>query len=158
MKEAANCTLYFRITAVGVIFQTASYTFAMPVYLIVHLLTSPIALTPTAATLDAVVADAADIDLITVCIILTLVVPSILMALPSPGIVSVVSHYNWIAFWQGFPLWHGVFFYTLKFILPPTSKGTESASAACRAHHKSIVPVYRFALAFAVTSPSSSSP
>ncbi len=133
----------------GCIWQVVSYTLTVPLYLIMHLLSSPAASATAAAGADAIVADAADIDLVTTSVVLGLIVPTMLMGLPTPDVVSAATHYNLIALWQPFPLLHSIAFYTLRFVLPSSGRPTATKE---KAHLKSVASVYKFALAFAIAS------
>ena len=133
----------------GCIWQVVSYTLTAPLYLIMHLLSSPVASASAAAGADAIIADAAEIDLVPTSVVLGLIVPTMLMGLPTPDVVSAATHYNFIALWQIFPLLHSVAFYTLRFVLPSSSHPTGTRE---KAHLKSVASVYKFALSFAIAS------
>lgn len=93
----------------GFIFQNITFTVTVPIYLIIHLLTSPNSFTPTA---DALALDASDLSVLPLSVAAAFVVPSVLMALPSPARLAPAAHYDWLALWQVFPvaqtLYHGV--------------------------------------------------
>lgn len=95
----------------GLIFQNITYAVTIPVYLIIHLLTSPIS-SPDPTT-DAVSVDAQDLFLLPFSVSGAFVVPTIMMALPSPARVAPAAHYTWLALWQVFPaaqsVYHGLF-------------------------------------------------
>lgn len=83
----------------------------IPVYLIIHLLTSPTS-TP-GLTEDIVSMTGQDLFILPFAVIGAYVVPTIMMALPSPRLVAPASHYNWLSLWQAFPvaqsLYHGIY-------------------------------------------------
>ncbi|KAH8895805.1 hypothetical protein GQ53DRAFT_743788 [Thozetella sp. PMI_491] len=137
-------------TLFGILFQTASYTLTVPLYLIFHLFASPVAKASPIGGADAILAGAEDLALVPTCVALALVVPTVMMALPTPGILSRDAHYNWIALWQGFPIWHALLFRTLKFGLPTLTKQAQSATEAHKGYLRSATSVYKFALAFAM--------
>ncbi len=85
-----RCFTRPRTGLVGCIWQVLTYTATAPLYLIMHLLTSPVAGASSAgSSADAIIANAADIDLVPVCVVLGLIIPSVLIGLPAPDVVSV---------------------------------------------------------------------
>ncbi|KAI2464703.1 hypothetical protein F4781DRAFT_436167 [Annulohypoxylon bovei var. microspora] len=96
----------------GLIFQNLTWTFVVPLYLVVHLFTSPIAKLGDKDAKSR--GDAArqslfvylwDLALLPIAVTMGLVVPTIVMSMPSILHQTAATHYNWIAFWQAFPLW-----------------------------------------------------
>jgi len=141
----------FSIGLVGVLIQNISFTITVPVYLATHLLTSPIAKPfPGNYANSVLLVSSLDLRILPLSVILGYIIPSILMALPSPSIVSPAAHQWYIASWQVFPLWAIGAHWSVKFVLgrilkddinkrPPTSLGATYLSTAKH--------VYRFALA-----------
>ncbi|KAI1213325.1 uncharacterized protein F4807DRAFT_260704 [Annulohypoxylon truncatum] len=96
----------------GLIFQNLTWTFIVPLYLTLHLFTSPIAKlggkdakSKGDAARQSLFVYLWDLALLPLAVTLGLVVPTIVMSLPSLLHQSAATHYNWIAFWQAFPLW-----------------------------------------------------
>jgi len=86
----------------GIVVQNATYTVTVPLYLILHLFTSPVA-RPAADPQAVLAVDAWDLTLLPVSHVLAFVVPGVMMSLPSPAAVSAPAHYAWDAVWQPFP-------------------------------------------------------
>lgn len=100
------------VGTVGLLFQNLTWTFAVPLYLGLHLLTSPIAKLGSQGSRKDV-GEAArrslfvylwDLALIPMAVTLGLVVPTVFMSMPFLFQQSAATHYNWVAFWQAFPL------------------------------------------------------
>lgn len=100
----------------GLIFQNVTYTLAVPIYLVIHLFSSPVARPEPGR--DAITVDIVDLNLIPLCTSLAFVLPAILMALPSPSILSPSTHYCWHAVWQAFPLWQSILQRVLRNMIP----------------------------------------
>jgi hypothetical protein len=131
----------------GIIFQNISYTITVPVYLIIYILTSPLA-QPASVSPHLVAVHELDLQLLPLCTVAALVIPSIAMVLPVPSVISGHTHYSLVAFWQAFPLWQSTLHWTLKRVLrspslPPRSKRSSATAAAT---------AYRLVLFFAVAS------
>lgn len=129
----------------GFVFQNITYTVTAPLYLVVHLITSPISHAkplPSALSVDAD-------DLVTLPFVITsaFVVPTIMMSLPSPAFTSPSAHYGWNAMWQGFPVFQSIyhFFYKRIFVTPFRLKNVLPVK---------VTYIYGFALVLAVVSQS----
>lgn len=82
--------------------QVVSWQVLMPLWVLLFLLTSPLAkATPRASLL----VDLWDMTVLPATVLLTIALPTVAMYLP-PASVSAKQHYAAIAFWQAFPLWH----------------------------------------------------
>lgn len=91
-----------RTGTLGFIFQNLTYTVSVPIYLIIHILTSPISsVNPSPA---AFAIDTQDLFILPLSITGAFIVPTVMMALPAPGTVSAAAHYTWQAIWQIFPV------------------------------------------------------
>ncbi|KAI1854539.1 hypothetical protein JX265_007591 [Neoarthrinium moseri] len=99
------------IATFGLIFQNISWTVALPIWLAMHLLTSPV------AKLRNGDGDAArktlfvllwDMALIPSSVTVGFIAPAILMPMSELLHQSAATHYNWIAIWQAFPLWNAL--------------------------------------------------
>jgi len=109
------------IGTVGIIFQNIAFTVTIPLYLALHLLTSPVAKSRANSVL---LVPSLDLKILPLSITLGYIIPSLLMVLPSHSIVSAESHQQFIAFWQAFPLWTAVIHSTARYIM---TKSDDSA-------------------------------
>jgi hypothetical protein len=138
-----------RTTLVGVIFQNASYTITVPCYLIMHVLTSPLA--QPSVTQDAVaLTRPEDAGMLIASIIFGFVIPTIVIALPSPVILSSATHYDAIALWQGWPLWQGLLQFGLGRVF--VSRPGVTGKAAQKTLRSAAAMVYTCTLALTVGS------
>lgn len=139
----------------GFFVQNLSFAISTPLYLFIHLLTSPIAkpYTSTHANSDLFVSS---YDLVTLPISVTLgyIIPSLLMIFPANAPVASPVHQYLVAFWQAFPLWTVLVQWTLKplwtliFGKDMTAKSEKSVqTAASRIYLRNAGRVYTFALA-----------
>lgn len=96
----------------------------MPIYALVHLSTSPLALSPSFT-------DAAPYVLgIPFSIVFGYVLPGVFMALPFPKYVSYETHQFWVAAWQPFPVWAGLLQFAVTSLVQATlGKSTGKRSA-----------------------------
>lgn len=89
----------------GILMQTAGFAIIFPTYLLVHLLTSPIArLSHAQNSGSALRIASSSLAVIPFSITAGYIIPSIEMSLPSPGIVSISKRQLLISCWQAFPL------------------------------------------------------
>ncbi|KAG4030298.1 hypothetical protein MFRU_012g00410 [Monilinia fructicola] len=141
------------IGTVGVIFQNISYAVTVPLYLFIHLLTSPVAKPfPGTYANSVLLISSIDLKILPLSIILSYIVPSILMGLDAPSIVSGPTHQKLIAFWQPFPIWTIIIQWTLRSFFQfigsrLTSKDTKQPPEPLGASYLSNAKhVYRFLL------------
>lgn len=127
-----------RTGTVGFILQNITYAITVPLYLITHLFTSPLSTVDVSS--QAISVDTSDSAILPVSTALSFVIPSVMMYLPAPAMVSASTHYTWQAIWQIFPITQGIYHYSLKRMLRGPSS---SSSSSVRAH---LVGVYRFIL------------
>ncbi|CZR54577.1 uncharacterized protein PAC_04461 [Phialocephala subalpina] len=93
------------VGTVGCIFQNISFTVTTPIWLLVHLLTSPVSKPFSGANANSVLLiQPWDLRILPFSITISYLLPSLLMGLPSPGVISPISHQRWIAIWQAFPM------------------------------------------------------
>lgn len=118
----------------GFIFQNLTYTVTVPVYLIIHLLTSPIS--SPGAEPNMLTVETQDLFLLPFSIIVSFIVPTAMMALPSPSMVAPSAHYTWLAIWQIFPVAQSVSHSLYKRITAPINFKQDS--------HEQIDDLYRF--------------
>lgn len=81
----------------------------MPVYYAVHLVTSPTAhATHAKSKRQLVQFDNSALRMLPWSVLIGCIVPTALMALPSPRLISNDLHQAFVVIWQPFPLWVGV--------------------------------------------------
>ncbi|KAI1437709.1 hypothetical protein GGR50DRAFT_21461 [Xylaria sp. CBS 124048] len=156
--------------AVGLLVQTLSWTFIIPLYLALHLLTSPVAKLKNGdgdGARRSLFVYLWDMALLPMAMTLTFIVPAIFMGMPRLFDQTAETHYMWIAIWQPFPVLltlvlgflHYACYYALGSLTPvdednePTTHGHgymvgvrgvyEFALALCAASH---VPVMALTL------------
>lgn len=101
----------------GVIFQNITYTVSVPIYLIIHLLTSPTSAPSPAPSTFAI--SSHDLYVLPSSLFGAFVLPTVMMSLPVPDLVSATAHYNWQAAWQIFPLTQSLAHHTYKRLTAP---------------------------------------
>ncbi|ETS74876.1 hypothetical protein PFICI_13360 [Pestalotiopsis fici W106-1] len=77
----------------------------MPLWVLLFLLTSPLAKSTSPAHKSSLLVDLWDITVMPLSVFLTIMLPTIAMYL-DPSTVSAKDHYTALAFWQLFPIWH----------------------------------------------------
>lgn len=82
--------------------QVVSWQVLMPLWVLLFLLTSPLA---KASPKASVLVDLWDMTVLPATVLLAIALPTVAMYLP-PASVSAKHHYAAIAFWQAFPMWH----------------------------------------------------
>jgi hypothetical protein len=138
--------------------QNITLTITAPLWLFAHLLTSPVSKPfPGTHANSVLLVSPLDLKILPISVTLSYLIPSILMALPSPAYFTPETHQYLIALWQAFPLLtiviHRIlfsitnrvssyFFPTDPHTRPPTPQGT---SYLHNAKH-----VYRFVLALSI--------
>lgn len=139
----------------GLILQNITFAVTIPVYLFIHLLTSPAASSfPGKHASSVLLVSPADLEILPFSIILGYIVPSVLMALPS-SLVSPTLHQQFIALWQPFPLWTALIQWTGKFVYSllagGASKSNTSQAASLGASYLSAAKyAYGFVLVFCI--------
>ncbi|KAI2612164.1 uncharacterized protein GGS25DRAFT_474034 [Hypoxylon fragiforme] len=134
------------VGVVGVLFQNLGWTFVAPLYLALHLLTSPVARIGerqgkvNGGGGEIGVGDAArrslfvylwDLALLPMAMTIGFVLPTVFMSLPKVLGHSAATHYNWVAFWQPFPVWtliildvlHNACYFLLGSLTPQDTNG-----------------------------------
>lgn len=144
---------------VGFLFQNLTYAFVVPLYLALHLLTSP------SARLRSGDGDAArralfvylwDLAVLTSTVALSFLAPSLLMSLPGLFGHSAAQHYGWLAVWQLFPVWsaalqwaaHRAGYFLLGSLVPRDDAGREATPGVAFA--VAVSGAYQFALTLCV--------
>lgn len=147
------------IGVVGIIFQNISYTVTTPLWLLAHLLTSPVSKpSPGTHANSVLLIPASDLRVLPLSIILGYVVPTILMGLPSPERVEPETHQYLIALWQAFPVWTVIFHWILRTVFQFASeklfrpkKDSQPQVHLGSSYLSNAKHVYRFALGLCIT-------
>lgn len=99
------------VGTVGLIFQNISFTVTTPLWLMLHLLTSPVAKPfPGTNTNGVSLIHTWDLRVLPFSITISYILPSLLMGFP----LRPSTHQAWIAIWQAFPLWTVITHYVLR--------------------------------------------
>lgn len=115
----------YRTGTFGFVFQNITFTVTVPIYLIIHLLTSPTSMpNPTA---DSLAIDTQDLSVLPLSVVGAFVVPSVLMALPSPARLAPAAHYNWLAIWQVFPVAQTLYHSICRRVVSPSGSQQKAA-------------------------------
>lgn len=138
--------VYNRTGTVGTTIQRASYALCLPIYLILHLISSPV-IHPSPGFETRLTVSGADLELIPFISTFFFWVPYVLMNLPSPSVLPPAAHYGWIAFWQPFPMWQSIWHWLLT--QPLRSR---SSANPLKAHLASAKWAYSYILGLAVIS------
>lgn len=133
----------------GLIFQTCSWTITTPLWLILHLFTSPIAkissFTSTVSP-SVLLVDLWDLAVLPLTVSLTYITPALPMLLPTQ--FGAFAHYAATALWQPFPLWHSIVQFTLshiaRFVDRTQGSPSAAASASPAAYLVQVKSVYSF--------------
>ncbi|KAI9732729.1 MAG: hypothetical protein M1818_007463 [Claussenomyces sp. TS43310] len=120
-------------------FQNA-HAFVTPLYLAVHLFTSPMA---TIAKVDDVLIDPVNLLVLPASFIMGFVIPSILCALPAPSVVSIRFKQTAFGIYQQWNLFIALPHFILAMIL------RWAAPSSCIVERKSLPKLYRRVYAFA---------
>ncbi|KAG4416901.1 hypothetical protein IFR04_009979 [Cadophora malorum] len=146
----------------GLIFQNISYTVTVPIWLFIHLLTSPISKPFSGTHSNSILLiSPLDLRLLPFSVTLSYIVPTILMALDYPSTVTTLTHQRLIALWQPFPLWTILVHYTLKTTLSTLSSSSNTTknnttsrlqSSPGTTYLKTAKHIYRFTLTICILS------
>ncbi|KAL8728089.1 MAG: hypothetical protein Q9166_005614 [cf. Caloplaca sp. 2 TL-2023] len=91
--------------SLGPLMQNAAFAVVIPIYLAIHLSTSP---TVSSRKRSDFFADPTQFITVPYAVAIGLVLPTILLALPAPSIISHERKQLFMAIWQAFPLWTGM--------------------------------------------------
>lgn len=131
----------------GLLIQTLAYAVITPLYLILHLSTSPTARSPSVAEISV---DMSSLISIPVAISIGYILPAVLLALPAPSVLSFDRKQILMAVWQAFPVWVDVLQRTISFIVAMVSnterKSAISPAKASATYIRATRYVYLFAL------------
>jgi hypothetical protein len=96
--------------------------------------------TPSSYNRKSLFADPAQLSTLPIATTVGLIIPTILMALPSPEWTTSAQHNAFIALWQPFPLWIAISQSFLQFFAPSTSQTATNSM-------KSLRRLYTFSIA-----------
>ena len=133
-----------------------SFAISTPVYLFIHLLTSPISKPFTSAHgSSALFVSTYDLTIIPISVTLGYIIPSLLTIFPACSPTAFPTHQYLVAFWQAFPLWTMLVQWALKLVCtlilgPDTAAKTEKSpqTAASTTYLNYASRVYTFVLVF----------
>ena len=125
----------------GLLLQSIAYAVVMPIYLIWHLSTSP-TVVPSKVNISV---KASELYYVKYSIIMGYLIPSALLALPSPFLLSYEMKQGFIAFWQAFPIWVGLLqqLFTYTF-----AKSKTSISISMKVDDRNTINTFRSTYAF----------
>lgn len=122
----------------------------MPLYLIFHLATSP---TGSSRVVKNYAVDVPNLLSVPISLAIGFVLPSVLLSLPAPSVLSFDQKQTFIAFWQMFPIWFEILQQLVSFVLAKLLQGTLKSSTSpqkqSRRTMEALRSVYIFALAIA---------
>ena len=108
------------ITIWGIAVQNLAYAVIIPLFLFLHLSTSPTVFSTAAADYAVNVFDTFSIP---ITMVLAYALPTVLMSLPAPSILDFSTKQNFVAFWQFFPLWISMLQSVIVFLMCSVSNG-----------------------------------
>lgn len=111
----------------GLLIQMLSYAVITPLYLILHLSTSPTALSPTLANTYV---NMTDLISIPISITLGFILPAVLLALPAPSVLTSDRKQILMAVWQVFPIWVDVLQRTIPFMVSVVSNAERKCATS----------------------------
>ena len=145
----------YSIGIVGFIFQNITFAVTVPLWLFEHIITSPVAKSfPGSHASSALLVPSLDLKILPLTIVLGYIVPSLLMALPTPSMTSSTEHQQYIALWQLFPIWCVIIHTSLRFIcnmVGGSSSKDGPQTALGTSYLRSAKEVYTFIISLCVT-------
>lgn len=114
----------------GFLVQNAAYAVILPIYLALHLWTSPLT---SSKRLSHYLVDTPNTAAVFGSMILGYVLPSIVMSLPAPSVISFDQKQVYIAIWQFFPVWVSLFQAILPHVLPNVEEQHSAKSSTQQA-------------------------
>lgn len=101
------------INVLGFLAQNLTFACTLPLYLLLHLGTSPSASPVSGLGLRV---DTSEVVIILSSVLLGFVLPAVLMCLPAPSIITLTSKQNAMALWQIFPINFSILKFALTFV------------------------------------------
>jgi hypothetical protein len=140
----------------GFFVQNISFAISTPLYLFIHLVTSPISKPFTSAhASSALFVSTYDLAIIPISVTLGYIIPSLLTIFPAYSPIASPTHQYLVAFWQAFPFWTVLVQWTLKLFCTlilghDTATKTEKSpqTAASTTYLNYAGKVYTFVLVF----------
>lgn len=134
----------------GILMQNLAFNVIIPLYLLIHLSTSP---TVSSNDPNDLHIDLPNLSSIPLSLAIGYILPTVLAALPCPSVVSFDHKQTLLAIWQMFPLWVQLLQLTLPYLItvfypPPLS---QKPSAPKRQSLGALRIVYIFLLAMAAS-------
>lgn len=134
----------------GLLIQNFTYAVITPLYLILHLSTSPTATSPTATNLNI---EVTDLVAIPISVVIGYILPAVLLALPAPSVLTFDHKQILMAVWQAFPIWVDVLQRAIPFLVSNASNARRKPSTfpaeASSEYIRAVRYVYLFALMLA---------
>ena len=134
----------------GLIMQMGAFAVFLPLYLIVHLSTSPTVLSRRA---EDYVVDVPKLFSIPISLVVGYALPAVLLSLPAPSILTYDQKQTFLALWQAFPIWFEVLQQVFSFVFAKvrdrTSVSPASLQNPVRRTIETMRSVYMFVLAIA---------
>lgn len=121
----SSILIFNSLGAWGFLIQNAAYAVILPIYLAVHLWTSPLI---SSKRLSHFLVDTPNTAAVFGSIILGFVLPTIVMSLPAPSVVNFEQKQVYITIWQLFPVWVSLVQAVLPYLLPKSEEQTNSES------------------------------
>ena len=112
--------------------QIAAYAFVLPIYLAIYLSTSP--LVSSKSVSDHLV-ETNHVAAIFPALLIGFILPSILMCLPAPSVLSYEQKQTYIAIWQLFPIWVSMVQAVLPYVMPKPVKTSSTKSSGSQELH-----------------------
>ncbi len=142
----------------GFFVQNVSFAISTPLYLFMHLLTSPTSKPYTSANANSdLFVSTYDLAIIPISVTLGYIIPSLLMIFPAYAPIASPTHQYLVAFWQAFPLWAMLVQWTLRLLCTlvlgedtATKTGKSPQTAASRKYLNYAGWVYTFVLTLCV--------
>ncbi|KAL8827341.1 MAG: hypothetical protein Q9170_007054 [Blastenia crenularia] len=92
----------------GFVMQNAAFAVVIPLYLVIHLSTSPTVCSRKQSDFIPWSAEPLEVTSLPYAVALGFILPTIAMVLPAPSIVNYERKQLLIAIWQAFPVWVGI--------------------------------------------------
>ena len=149
IKLGRSIDIQYSLAIWGIAVQTISFGVAIPVFLILHLSTSPICTSLQAA--DYLV-DVPDVVSILPAMVIGFALPTVLVALPAPAILPHDRKQLFIALWQFFPLSVSVLQQGTSFILKALARSRTIPTGSQRQSMRALRVLYAMLLVAAAFS------
>lgn len=134
----------------GIAIQLWTFAVFMPLYLTIHLATSP---TVSSHIAKSYAVDVPNLLSVPISLVIGFVLPSVLLSLPAPSVLTFDQKQAFIAFWQMFPIWFEILQQLFSFVMAKLLRGTlkspTSPQKSSRRTMGALRSVYIFALAIA---------